>query len=447
MPSGWYYQSKGRAVGPVSLPELRALVQLGKVSHDTLVSSASHGPWGPAGAAVTGLFEGKEAQATATVDRKPQPSIVALESGRMPTLRPPLRPLSVDRANPQLEPVPAGRGDAIHPVAWIAVGGGLAAAIITFAALILVRVGGERPREEVAAESASKAQIKDTDATPLERRVPSVEVTAEVTEAAAVSVAEETPSEEPLPGKPTSSSASVVVKPADSPVQTSATDPIMPPASAAPPIASNTPLAPDALFAKASPAVVVIEFLDRRQTNAGAGSGFFISTDGLVVTNHHVLEEGRYFDVKTPDGRTIRAQGVVARDAGADLAILRVGGSRFPSLRLASDPLPAVGKKVYAIGTPLGVFSNTLSDGLVSAHRKMGANNLLGYDSNLRLIQHTAAISHGSSGGPLLIDDGSVVGVNTLVFTEIGANSVYMSVPVERLRRLLKSIPGGSASP
>ena len=132
--------------------------------------------------------------------------------------------------------------------------------------------------------------------------------------------------------------------------------------------------------------------------------------------------------------------GAAALDQEADVAIIKVAGRiAAQPLELAGDELPPVGAKVYAIGSPLGLFANTLSDGLVSAHRERGA---IPYFPRLpTMIQTTAPISHGSSGGPLLRADGKVVGVMTLTFASEGEN-LNFAVPASHVARLLLRCEG-----
>jgi len=170
------------------------------------------------------------------------------------------------------------------------------------------------------------------------------------------------------------------------------------------------------------------------------GSGFFISADGLVATCYHVVSEVRQASVTLKDGTVLPVLGLVASDPEADLAILKVGkptdplpftdvpGPPFKFLPLGPPILPPIGAEVYAIGSPKGL-ANTLSKGIVSAHRKMGAN--------LALIQITAPVSPGSSGGPLVSEDGLVVGV--IAATMLRAQNINFAIPVSLLRPLVQS--------
>jgi len=194
---------------------------------------------------------------------------------------------------------------------------------------------------------------------------------------------------------------------------------------------SSRSRSPDAIFLRVSPAVVQVVIQDREGATLGTGSGFLISSKGLIATNYHVIEKAHSAHVVLADKTELSVLGVAALDEEADIAIIKVVGQiSAPPLELAGNDLPPVGAKVYAIGNPLGL-ANTLSDGLVSGHRG---------DEKITLIQTTAPISPGSSGGPLLSADGKVVGVTTL-FGKVGQN-LNFAVPASHVARLLLRCEG-----
>jgi hypothetical protein len=196
--------------------------------------------------------------------------------------------------------------------------------------------------------------------------------------------------------------------------------------------AAEPAVPPDVIFAQASPAVVQVSTEDQRGRPLKEGSGFLVNTKGLIATNYHVVEGAQAARVILADKASLRVVGVVAFDQEADLAIIKVAGyvSAQP-LELSAESLPPVGSKVYSIGNALG-FANTIADGLVSGHREEGA--LAGL-LRITMIQTTAPISHGSSGGPLLGVDGKVVGVTSLGFNE--GQNVNFAVPSSHVERLL----------
>src|SRR5215831_16875863 len=157
------------------------------------------------------------------------------------------------------------------------------------------------------------------------------------------------------------------------------------------------------------------------------GSGFFVDSHGTLVTNHHVVEEASSALVKTSDGAYYPVEGVLADDAEHDLAVLKVKGRNFALLLLGDSSKVRLGDRVIAIGSPLGLES-TVSDGIVSGLREEG-------DSEV--VQTTAPISPGSSGGVLLNSRGEVIGVTTF-FSREGQN-LNFAIPSNNIRPLLMS--------
>jgi S1-C subfamily serine protease/lipoprotein NlpI len=204
--------------------------------------------------------------------------------------------------------------------------------------------------------------------------------------------------------------------------QTAAT---MPSAGAAAPPAVRT-LSPDQIFAAASPSVFVVESSDAGDINKRMGTGFLVSSDGLVLTNFHVIRGAAEVTVKSPDdGAHYPVSGVVAIDRFGDLALLKTA-LRGKPLEIASETAPAIGSRVYAIGNPEGL-TLTLSEGLISAIR--------GKNAFFPMLQISVPISHGSSGGPLFSSDGKVVGVTTLTMAE--GQNLNFAVPASTIRRIL----------
>jgi S1-C subfamily serine protease/Flp pilus assembly protein TadD len=197
--------------------------------------------------------------------------------------------------------------------------------------------------------------------------------------------------------------------------------------------AAGSTLSAATIFAQASPAVVQVVVRDQRGRTIGNGSGFLISKKGLIATNYHVIERAHSAHVVLANKTQLSVAGVVTLDQSADIAVLKVAGKVCGQpLELAGNDLPPVGAKVYTIGNPLGL-ANTLSDGLVSGHRETGG---------ITVIQTTAPISPGSSGGPLLGNDGRVVGVTT-AFLNVGQN-LNFAVSASQVARLLVRCEGES---
>ena len=185
-------------------------------------------------------------------------------------------------------------------------------------------------------------------------------------------------------------------------------------------LASPTPGSCDAsrVAAEALPAVVTI-FVTSPEGN-GSGSGAIIGTDGLILTNDHVIASGvenGSIEVLLTGGRTAEAT-VVGTDPITDLALLQIEGRRLPTLRLAPQEPLRVGQPVVALGAPLGL-SGTVTAGIVSA---LGRNipvpmSTGGTTILTNAIQTDASINPGNSGGPLVTCDGRLIGVNTAIST------------------------------
>jgi hypothetical protein len=159
------------------------------------------------------------------------------------------------------------------------------------------------------------------------------------------------------------------------------------------------------------------------------GTGFLVSPDGLVVTNYHVIKPGNVAVVKFSDGTVVSVDGVLASDKVRDLAIIKIHGKTFQSLTLGNSDRVQIGERVVAIGNPLGYLEQTVSEGILSGIRtdeKEGG----------KFLQVTAAISHGSSGGPLFNMAGEVIGI-TSGFIEGGQN-LNLAIPVNDAKFLLQ---------
>lgn len=196
------------------------------------------------------------------------------------------------------------------------------------------------------------------------------------------------------------------------------------------------------LAAAAKPAVVHLAILGPTGSQVGNGTGFFVTSTGWVVTNEHVIAGATEIRAVLSDGSKRAVLGVLARDVEHDLAVLQVEGSGFASLELGTSADIREGVPVVAIGSPLGL-SFTTSEGIVAALRGGGLPQELteqGQQNRGPLIQITAAISPGSSGSPVLSQDGKVIGVAVLASTR-GAQNVNFAVPVDVLQALLERIP------
>lgn len=171
----------------------------------------------------------------------------------------------------------------------------------------------------------------------------------------------------------------------------------------------------------------------------GAGSGFIVSADGLVLTNKHVVSDSQaQYTVFTNDGKKYTAK-VLALDPVQDLAVVKIDAidsTTFKPLVLGDSSGIQIGQTVIAIGNALGEFSNTVSVGVVSGlQRTISASDQLGAGSETLegIIQTDAAINAGNSGGPLVNLDGKVIGINTAMAQ--GAQSIGFALPINIAKR------------
>jgi serine protease Do len=174
-----------------------------------------------------------------------------------------------------------------------------------------------------------------------------------------------------------------------------------------------------------SPAIVRIE-----AGEAKVGTGFILDSSGLIATNLHVIEGESNVRVKLyKDNTEYKATVVAAVDKSHDLALIRIQPKKpLPTLRLGNSDLIAAGDRIYAIGNPLGVFDYSITDGLISQVRPLS--------DNLTILQISAAISQGSSGGPLFNQFGEVIGVTTAIITQ--GQAINLAVPANYLRPLMQ---------
>ena len=169
-------------------------------------------------------------------------------------------------------------------------------------------------------------------------------------------------------------------------------------------------------------AVVQVKVANRKKGQNGTGSGFIISSDGFVVTNHHVFGQAREAHLLLQDGRQLKGK-IVGRDAATDLAVLQIFGENLSKLSLADSNDLVVGQIAIAVGNPMG-FQSTVTAGVVSAlGRTLRSESGRLIDN---VIQTDAALNPGNSGGPLLNSTGDVIGVNTALIR--GAQGLCFAV-------------------
>jgi Do/DeqQ family serine protease len=175
------------------------------------------------------------------------------------------------------------------------------------------------------------------------------------------------------------------------------------------------------------------------QQQVGLGSGVIVSPEGYLLTNHHVVEDATEIEVQLVDGRQARAR-LVGSDVETDIAVLKIDLDALPVIALGDVRALQVGDAVLAIGNPFNV-GQTVTAGIVSAlDRKQGETPFQNF------IQTDAAINPGNSGGALVDDQGSLVGINTAIYSRSGGSmGIGFAVPVDTARAVMEAlIKGGS---
>lgn len=175
------------------------------------------------------------------------------------------------------------------------------------------------------------------------------------------------------------------------------------------------------------------------EQQVGAGTGFIVSDDGLIITNKHVVsDEDASYTVIFNNGEKFEAV-VLARDTLLDIAFIKIEASNLKPLNLGSSANIKVGQRVVAIGNSLGEFSNTVSSGIISGlKRDIIAGEINGQNEELlnNVIQTDASINPGNSGGPLLDIKGNVIGVNVAVASN--AENIGFAIPIDVVKDLLE---------
>jgi hypothetical protein len=182
-------------------------------------------------------------------------------------------------------------------------------------------------------------------------------------------------------------------------------------------------LSPREIFAKSKPAIVRIEAGGDR-----IGTGFAVDAKGVIATNLHVVAGAKEINVQLADGTKYEVKRVDAIDLDRDLALIEIEPKQpMPTLSLGDSDKLATGDPVVAIGNPMGVLDDTVSDGLISSVRVLS--------EKLTILQISAPISPGSSGGPLFNSYGEVIGVATAILTQ--GQNLNFGVPGNYIKPLI----------
>jgi len=181
------------------------------------------------------------------------------------------------------------------------------------------------------------------------------------------------------------------------------------------------------IFKENSGTVVVIVALDVKGNSVSQGSGFIVRADGAVVTNYHVISNATDITIKAGD-KVLEAEGLLHIDKENDLVILKAKGKNLQAVKFGDIEKLNVGEKVYVISSPQGL-ENTISEGILSGIREL--------DPKRKILQITAPISQGSSGGPVFNKNGEVIGIATFLIKE--AQNINFAMPVNLIKEKISA--------
>jgi S1-C subfamily serine protease len=181
---------------------------------------------------------------------------------------------------------------------------------------------------------------------------------------------------------------------------------------------------------------VTFDFFYGLVPQEGQGSGFIIDKEGHVLTNYHVIADARQVEVTLHNRKKYRAT-VVGTDRAHDLAVIQIKGPGLTPMVLGDSRNLQVGQKVYAIGNPFGL-AGTMTNGIISSIRPVQEPDGMQIDD---AIQTDAAINPGNSGGPLLNWHGEVIGINTLIASNVGQSAgIGFAIPVNTAKAVLNDL-------
>ncbi len=181
---------------------------------------------------------------------------------------------------------------------------------------------------------------------------------------------------------------------------------------------------------------VTFDFFYGLVPQEGQGSGFIIDKEGHVLTNYHVIADARQVEVTLHNRKKYRAT-VVGTDRSHDLAVIQIKGPGLTPMVLGDSRNLQVGQKVYAIGNPFGL-AGTMTNGIISSIRPVQEPDGMQIDD---AIQTDAAINPGNSGGPLLNWHGEVIGINTLIASNVGQSAgIGFAIPVNTAKAVLNDL-------
>ena len=182
----------------------------------------------------------------------------------------------------------------------------------------------------------------------------------------------------------------------------------------------------DKIFKENNKAVVVVVTYNEKGEAISQGSGFIVRADGAIVTNYHVISNAKDIKIKAGD-KVLDVEGLIFADKENDLVILKVKGEKLPTVKIGDIGKAIIGEKVYVISSPEGL-ENTISDGILSGIREI--------TSDKKVLQITAPISPGSSGGPVFNKNGEVIGIATFLIEK--AQNLNFAMPVNLVKDKVK---------
>ena len=212
------------------------------------------------------------------------------------------------------------------------------------------------------------------------------------------------------------------------------------------PVSADGSMTPSQVYARNSDAVVLISnvatynYFGQTGTSTSSGSGFFISADGYVLTNYHVVENATSLKVTLTDGTEYDAV-MIGGDATNDVALLKVSGENFPHVAIGDSDNLIVGDQVVAIGNPLGELTNSLTVGYISAKEREVTTD----GTEITMMQTDVAINSGNSGGPLFNMKGEVVGITTAKYSGESASGatiegIGFAIPIDDVMDLVADL-------
>jgi serine protease Do len=203
-------------------------------------------------------------------------------------------------------------------------------------------------------------------------------------------------------------------------------------------VADGEKLSGEMVYTKLSPSIVgILSYSTGTSSRLGSGSGVIISSDGYIVTNHHVIENGQLIEVVLNNNERYRAK-VIGGDARSDLAVIKIEATNLVAVSFGNSDELKSGEKVYAMGNPGGLdLATSISDGIISGTNRLMTSET-GYTMNF--IQTTAAINPGNSGGALINEYGHVIGICSAKIVDLDYEGIGFAIPVTSAKKVIEDL-------